>query len=119
MYRKRNDSRSYTAIDGALLKANASKDSLEIQQVNKSVDEYLSENIKANTTLSRPEKHNRAGENQQHMDGDDEDQEKQLKELEIRYQRQEKNYEDMPGNEHGRYRSNKTHYSPSDPDSRQ
>ncbi len=38
------------AIDGAFLKANASKDSLEIKQVSTSVDEYLLENIKANTT---------------------------------------------------------------------
>jgi transposase len=34
------------AIDGALLKANASKDSLEIKQVSKSVDDYLLENTK-------------------------------------------------------------------------
>jgi transposase len=106
------------AIDGALLKANASKGSLEIKQVSKSVDDYLLENIKANTTPRRPAKHNRADDEQQHMDGDDEEQTRQLKELDTRYQRQEKNYEDMPGNEHGRYLSNKTHYSPSDPDAR-
>ena len=106
------------AIDGALLKANASKDSLEIKQVSKGVEEYLSENIKANTTPRRPAKHNRADEEQQHMDGDDEDQTWQLKELDTRYQRQERNYEDMPGSDRGRYLSNKTHYSPSDPDSR-
>ncbi len=106
------------AIDGALLKANASKDSLEIKQVSKTVDEYLSENIKANTTPRRPAKHNRADDEQQHMDGDDEEQTRQLKELDTRYQRQEKNYEQMPGSERGRYLSNKTHYSSSDPDSR-
>jgi transposase len=106
------------AIDGALLKANASKDSLEIKQVSKGVEEYLSDNIKANRAPRRPVKHNKADDDQQHMDGDDEDQEKQLKELDTRYQRQEKNYEDMPGNENGKYLSNKTHYSPSDPDSR-
>ncbi len=64
------------AIDGALLKANASKDRLEIKQVSKTVDEYLSENIKANTTPRRPAKYNRADEEQQHMDGDDEEQNK-------------------------------------------
>lgn len=106
------------AIDGALLKANASKDSLEIKQVSKSVDEYLSENIKANTTPRRPAKHNRADDDQQHMDGDDEEQTRQLKELDTRYQRQGKNYEEMPGSERGKYLSNKTHYSPTDPDSR-
>src|SRR3990170_3416776 len=106
------------ALDGAFLKANASKDSLEIKQVNKSVDEYLLENIKANTTPRRPAKHNRAEEEQQHMDGDDEEQTRQLKELDTRYQRQEKNYEEMPGSDRGKFLSNKTHYSPTDPDAR-
>jgi len=106
------------AIDGALLKANASKDSLEIKQVNKSVDDYLLENIKANSTPRRPAKQNRADEQQQHMDGDEEAQTRQLKELDTRYERQEKNYEDMPGSDRGKYLSNKTHYSPTDPDAR-
>ncbi len=106
------------ALDGAFLKANASKDSLEIKQVSKSVDEYLLENIKANTSPRRPAKQNRANEEQQHMEGDDEQQTRQLKELDTRYQRQEKQYEEMPGSERGKYLSNKTHYSPTDPDSR-
>jgi transposase len=107
------------AVDGAFLKANASKDSLEIKQVNKSVDEYLLENIKANTSPRRPAKQNRAEDEQRHMDGDDEEQTRQLKELDTRYQRQEKNYEEMPGSEsRGKFLSNKTHYSPTDPDAR-
>jgi len=107
------------ALDGAFLKANASKDSLEIKQVGQSVDDYLLENIKANTTPRRPAKHNRADEEQQHMDGDDEEQTRQLKELDTRYQRQEKSYEEMPGSEsRGKFLSNKTHYSPTDPDAR-
>jgi transposase len=107
------------AIDGAFLKANASKDSLEIKQVSNSVDKYLLENIKANTSSRRPAKINRAEDEQQHMDGDDEEQTRQLKELDTRYQRQEKNYEEMPGSEsRGKFLSNKTHYSPTDPDAR-
>ncbi len=106
------------AVDGAFLKANASKDSLEIKQVSSSVDEYLLENIKANTTPRRPAKHNRADDDQQHMDGDEAEQTKQLKELDTRYQRQGKNYEEMPGSESGKFLSNKTHYSPTDPDAR-
>jgi transposase len=107
------------ALDGAFLKANASKDSLEIKQVNKSVDEYLLENIKANTLPRRPAKHNRADEDQQQMDGDDDEQRRQLKELDTRYQRQGKDYEEMPGGEsRGKFLSNKTHYSPIDPDAR-
>ena len=107
------------AIDGAFLKANASKDSLEIKQVNSSVDKYLLENIKANTTPRRPAKLNRAEEEEQHMDGDAAEQTRQLKELDTRYQRQGKNYEEMPGSEsRGKFLSNKTHYSPTDPDAR-
>jgi transposase len=107
------------ALDGAFLKANASKDSLEIKQVSQTVDEYLLENIKANTSPRRPAKHNKADEEQQHMDGDDEEQTRQLKELDTRYQRQSKVYEEMPGSEsRGKFLSNKTHYSPTDPDAR-
>lgn len=107
------------ALDGAFLKANASKDSLEIKQVSTSVDEYLLENIKANTAPRRPAKQNRADEQQQHMDGDDEEQTRQLKELDTRYRRQGKNYEEMPGSsERGKFLSNKTHYSPTDPEAR-
>jgi transposase len=107
------------ALDGAFLKANASKDSLEIKQVSQSVDAYLLENIKANTTPRRPAKINRADQEQQHMDGNDEEQTRQLKELDTRYQRQGKNYEEMPGSEgRGKFLSNKTHYSPTDPDAR-
>src|SRR5215210_2444728 len=58
------------AIDGAFLKANASKDSLEIKKVDTSVDEYLLEQIKANTEPIRPAAINRAHEEQQHMKGD-------------------------------------------------
>ena len=59
-----------------------------------------------------------AQEDQQHMDGDDQQQTRQLKELDTRYQRQGKNYEEMPGSDRGKYLSNKTHYSPTDPDAR-
>lgn len=107
------------ALDGAFLKANASKDSLEIKQVNQGVDEYLLENIKANTSPRRPAKINRADEEQQQMDGDEQEQARQLKELDTRYQRQGKDYEEMPGSEsRGKFLSNKTHYSPTDPDAR-
>jgi transposase len=107
------------ALDGAFLKANASKDSLEVKQVSTGVEEYLLENIKANTSPRRPAKLNRADQDEQHMDGNDEEQTRQLKELDTRYQRQGKDYEEMPGSEgRGKFLSNKTHYSPTDPDAR-
>jgi transposase len=107
------------AIDGAFLKANASKDSLEIKKVDASVDEYLLEQIKANTEPIRPAAINRAPEEQQHMQGDKEEQTRQLKELNTRYERQTRQYEEMPGDDRkGKFLSNKTHYSPTDPDAR-
>lgn len=107
------------AIDGAFLKANASKDSLEIKKVDTSIDEYLLKQIKANTEPRRPAAINRAQDEQQHMQGDKDEQARQLKELNRRYERQGKQYEDMPADvEKGKFLSNKTHYSPTDPDGR-
>ena len=107
------------AIDGAFLKANASKDSLEIKKVDTSVEDYLLEQIKANTEPIRPAAINRAPDKQQHMKGDKEEQTRQLKELNTRYERQTTQYEGMPGDDRqGKFLSNKTHYSPTDPDAR-
>lgn len=107
------------AIDGALLKANASKDSLEVKQVDNSIEEYLLENIRANQEPRRPAKINRASDDQQKMGGDKDEQQRQLEELDTRYKRQSKLYEDMPPDQNkGKFLSNKTHYSPTDPDAR-
>ncbi len=68
------------------------------------------ENIRANKEPCRPAKINRTGDEQQKMDGDKEEQQKQLEELNIRYKRQSKLYEDMPPDENkGKFLSNKTH----------
>jgi transposase len=106
------------AIDGAFLKANASKDSLEVKQVIESIDQYLLENIKANDEARRPAKNNKADDEQSKMDGDEEDQKKDLNELNTRYDRQKEQYKNQPGNENGKFLSNKTYYSPTDPDAR-
>jgi transposase len=106
------------AIDGALLKANASKDSLEVKQVDESIDEHLLKTIKANTEARRPARHDKAPDEQKQMQGDAAAQTRQLKELDTRYRRQEDHYQDMPGDDKGKYLSNKTHYSPTDPDAR-
>src|SRR6476620_10281862 len=63
-------------VDGALLKANASKDSLEVKKVDSSIKEYLLENIRANKEPRRPAKINRASEEQQKMEGDKDEQRK-------------------------------------------
>ena len=106
------------AIDGAFLKANASKDSLEVKQVNESIDAYLLENIKANEDARRAAKNNRADDEQKKMDGDEDDQKKDLSELNTRYERQKEKYKGMPGDYKGKFLSNKTNYSPTDPDAR-
>lgn len=106
------------AIDGALLKANASKDSLEVKEVNETIEDYLLQNIKANGEARRPAKHDKAKEEDKKMKGDDDEQRRDLNELNTRYKRQGSNYKDMPGDDRGKYLSNKTHYSPTDPDSR-
>jgi transposase len=106
-------------VDGALLKANASKDSLEVKKVDSSIEEYLLENIRANKEPRRPAKINRASDNEQKMDGNKDEQQRQLEELNTRYKRQSKLYEDMPSDQNkGKFLSNKTHYSPTDPDAR-
>lgn len=107
------------AIDGALLKANAGKDSLEAKKVDSSIKDYLLENIRANKEPRRPAKHNRASDDEQKMQGDQDEQQRQLKELDTRYKRQSELYKEMPPDENkGRFLSNKTHYSPTDPDAR-
>jgi transposase len=106
-------------VDGALLKANAGKDSLEIKKVDNSIEEYLLENIRANREPRRPAKINRASDDQQKMNGDKDEQQRQLEELNTRYKRQSKLYEDMPPDQNkGKFLSNKTHYSPTDVDAR-
>jgi len=110
---------STQVVDGALLKANASKDSLEVKKVDSSIEEYLLENIRANKEPRRPAKINRASDDQQKMNGDKDQQQRQLEELDTRYKRQSKLYEDMPPDQNkGKFLSNKTHYSPTDPDAR-
>lgn len=107
------------ALDGAFLKANASKDSLEIKQVHQSVNDYLLENIKANTSPRRPAKQNRAGEEQQHMDGDDQEQARQLKELWIQdTSARERNMKRCRAARERKIFKQQNPFSPTDPDAR-
>ena len=90
-----------------------------LKKVDSSIEEYLLENIRANQEPRRPAKINRASDDEQKMNGDKEEQQRQLEELNTRYTRQSKLYEDMPSDENkGKFLSNKTHYSPTDPDAR-
>jgi len=107
------------AIDSALVKANASIDSLEAKEVTATIEDHLQDCLRTNNRPDRKAKINRAPEEQQKMTGDDESQKKQLEELNTRYKRQANDYkEHQPVIPDGKYLSNKTHYSPVDPDSR-
>jgi radical SAM protein with 4Fe4S-binding SPASM domain len=103
------------AIDSAPVKANASMDSLELKVPKEKLDEY----IRKARYLSRPDrkaKHNKASKTQQTVTASN----RELKELESRTRNWQKTQDQRPGagNKGAKYTSNKTHYSPTDPDAR-
>lgn len=103
------------AIDSAPVKANASMDSLELKVPQEKLEEY----IRKARYLSRPDrkvKQNKASEKQQTVTASN----RELKELESRNKNWQKTQDQRPGagNKGAKYTSNKTHYSPTDPDAR-
>ena len=103
------------AIDSAPVKANASMDSLELKVPEEKLEEY----IRKARYLSRPDrkaKQNKASEKQQTVTASN----RELKELESRNKNWQKTQDQRPGagNKGAKYTSNKTHYSPTDPDAR-
>lgn len=103
------------AIDSAPVKANASMDSLELKVPKDRLEEY----IRKARYLSRPDrkaKDNKASAKQQTVTSSN----RELKELESRTKNWQKTQDQRPGagNKGAKYTSNKTHYSPTDPDSR-
>jgi len=109
------------AIDSAPVKANASMDSLELKVPAEELDEHirrvrkLSSNDKA-VYNSRKAKTNKASKEQQTITAS----KQELQEIESRTEKLSKNMNARPGasSEGSRYTSNKTHYSPTDPDAR-
>lgn len=103
------------AIDSAPVKANASMDSLELKVPEEKLEEY----IRKARYLSRPDrkaKQNKASKKQQTITASD----RELKELQSRTKNWQKTQDQRPGmgNKGAKYTSNKTHYSPTDPDAR-
>ncbi len=103
------------AIDSALIKANASMDSLELKVPAESLQEHL-EKVRVMSTADRRAKENRADKSQQIITADT----KKLQDINTRQKKWAKDQDQRPGagNKGSKYTSNYTHYSPTDPDAR-
>ena len=103
------------AIDSAMIKANASMDSLELKVPEESLEEHLRK-VRVMSSADRRAKINKASKDQRKITASD----KQLKDLKTTQKRWSKDQDQRPGagNKGSKYTSNKTHYSPTDPDAR-
>jgi len=102
-------------IDSAMIKANASMESLEL----KVPEETLKEHLKKVHIMSNADRHvktNKASEAQQKITVSNE----QIRDLKTTQDRWSKDQDQHPGasSKGSKYTSNKTHYSPTDPDAR-
>ena len=105
------------AIDSAPVKANASMDSLELKVPEEQLDEHLRKvRYMSTPDRSRKAKENKADLSQKKITASD----RELKELKSRNKKWRKDQDEKPGskNPSAKYTSNKTHYSPTDPDAR-
>jgi transposase len=108
------------AIDSAPVKANASMDSLELKVPEADLESHLREvrHISKGDKDKplRQAKGNKAGKDQQTLSASD----KELQAIKSRNSKWAKDQDQRPGagNKGSRYTSNKTHYSPTDPDAR-
>lgn len=121
------------AIDSAPVKANASMDSIELKVPADELDDHLRK-IRAMSAMDRLEKTDKGGDNKkprgprrkaQNNKATEEQQtitadERTLKEIKSRNLKWSTTQTERPGakNKNSKYTSNKTHYSPVDPDAR-
>ena len=103
------------AMDSAPVKANASMDSLELKVPEQELESHL-QKIRYQSRPDRKAKENKASKKQQSITVS----EQELKELKSRNLNWQKNQDQRPGasSKGAKYTSNKTHYSPTDPDAR-
>ncbi len=103
------------AMDSAPIKANASMDSLELKVPEEQLEAYL-QKARYQSREDRKPKKNKASRNQQIITAD----KRELQEIKSRNRNWQKNQDQRPGaaNKGAKYTSNKTHYSPTDPDAR-
>jgi len=108
------------AIDSAFIKANASMDSLELKVPKDSLDEHLKK-VRHISHMDkekpiRKAKNNKATDEQKTISASP----AKLNDIKTRQQKWAKDQDQRPGagNKGSKYTSNKTHYSPTDPDAR-
>jgi len=109
------------AIDSAPIKANASMDSLELKVPKAELDDYL-KSIRHISSMDkekipiRKSKTNKASKDQQSITASN----RELQSIKSRNKKWSKDQDQRPGanNKGSKYTSNKTHYSPTDPDAR-
>lgn len=107
------------AIDSAPVKANASMDSLELKVPEQDLEAHLADIrhiSNRDKDTFRKAKENKADQKQQTISAS----KKELQAIKSRNQKWAKDQDQRPGagNKGSRYTSNKTHYSPTDPDAR-
>jgi transposase len=110
---------STQAIDSAPIKSNASMDSLELKVPAQDLEAYLSDVrhiSNRDKEVFRKAKENKASKEQQGISAT----KQELKNIESRNKNWSEQQDQRPGskNKGSRYTSNKTHYSPTDPDAR-
>ena len=103
------------AIDSAMIKANASMESLELKVPEETLDEHLKK-VRVMSQADRQVKTNKASTDQQKVSASKEE----LRDLKTTQEKWSKNQDQHPGasSKKSKYTSNKTHYSPTDPDAR-
>jgi Transposase DDE domain./Transposase domain (DUF772). len=103
------------AMDSAPIKANASMDSLELKVPEEELEAYL-QKARYQSREDRKPKKNKASRNQQIITAD----KRELQGIKSRNRNWQRNQDQRPGagNKGAKYTSNKTHYSPTDPDAR-
>lgn len=107
-------------VDSAPVKANASMDSLELKVPEEDLEDHLRKvralSARDKDVPIRKAKSDKAGEDQRKITANDQE----LQALKSRNKKWSKDQDQRPGagNKGSRYTSNKTHYSPTDPDAR-
>jgi len=101
------------AIDSAMIKANASMESLELKVPEETLDEHLKK-VRIMSQADRLVKTNKASKNQQKITASKEE----IRDLKNIQDKWNKDQDQYPGasSKLSKYTSNKTHYSPTDPD---
>jgi len=102
-------------IDSAMIKANASMESLELKVPEETLEEHLKK-VRVMSQADRPVKTNKASETQQKITASKEE----IRDLKTTQEKWSKDQNQHPGasSQRSKYTSNKTHYSPTDPDAR-